>query len=69
MKCLDFFSFSEKKKKRNKIDCRLLQILLGALRVKGTVIHCSFTASFTREVSCDFQSCILENLYKATDET
>ena len=34
MKCQDLFSL--KKKEKEKIECRLLQILLGALRVKVT---------------------------------
>ena len=32
MKCQDLFSLKNKKRK---FECRLLQILLGALRVKG----------------------------------
>ena len=34
MNCQDLFSLKNKKKKNN-FECRLLQILLGALRVKG----------------------------------
>ena len=36
MKCQDFFSLKNKKKK---LECRLLQILLGALRVNCVLIR------------------------------
>ena len=40
MKCQDLFSLKKKKKKKKKknLECRLLQILLGALRVKWHIV-------------------------------
>ena len=54
MKCQDLFSLKNEKKK---LECRLLQILLGALRVKSMIVFMQYCTQY-------FQSVTIEKIVK-----